>query len=120
VVGILCIAIIIAIVFLCWGLFLLLLKCTGKNRVGFLSGAPYEAQINGQPNPRFRRGRIVFGFSSVMFIVSILVLVFAGLGNLESSREVIAEGATVRVVVSLVLCMYVYCLWLVAFMVCSN
>jgi len=42
------------------------------------------------------------------------------LGNLESSREVIAEGATVRVVVSLVLCMYVYCLWLVAFMVCSN
>ena len=71
------------------------LKCMGKNRVGFLSGAPYEATLNGEPSKRPMRGRIAFGVGGLMFIVFTLTLIFLGFGNLQDTTDELSSGAQV-------------------------
>ena len=95
VIGIVVSASILATCFLCWGIFLMILKCMGKQRVGFLSGAPYEATINGEPSMRPLRGRIVFGVSGLLYFVFTMTLLFAGYGNLEQTTRDMSDGATV-------------------------
>jgi len=44
-----------------------ILKCAGKQRVGFLSGERYDATtLQGEPNKRIMRGRIVFSVASLL------------------------------------------------------
>lgn len=92
VIGIVITALILVSAFLCWGIFLLILKCMGTNRVGFLSGSPYQAKINGEPSKRPVTGRIVFGCSGLVFITFTLVLLFVGFGNLESTTDDMSDG----------------------------
>lgn len=102
VIGILIVALILASCFLCWGIFLMILKCMGKQRVGFLSGAPYEAIVNGEPSKQPMRGRVAFGISGLLYFIFTMTLIFAGYGNLEQTTYDMSEGARVSVFVSFV------------------
>ena len=88
-------ALILVSCFLCWGIFLMILKCMGKQRVGFLSGAPYEANVNDEPSKRPMRGRIAFGVSGLLYFVFTMTLIFAGYGNLEQTTDDMGEGVRV-------------------------
>ena len=78
----------------------MILKCMGKQRAGFLSGAPYEANVNGEPSKRPMRGRIVFGVSGLLYFVFTMTLIFAGYGNLEQTTDDMVEGARVSFIVA--------------------
>ena len=70
----------------------------GKRRVGFLSGSPYEATVadkRDEPNPRIKRGRIIFGVFGMIFITFTFLLVFLGLANLEETTRSMADGSAV-------------------------
>ena len=96
--GILVVALILSCFFFCWGVFICILKCMGRGRVGFLAGGPYEATIGEKkdPNPRPKRGRIVFGVSALLFIIFTMLLLFLGFANLEETTSDMATGARVR------------------------
>lgn len=81
--------------FLLWTLVLCFCKCClGKRRVGYLSGAPYDARTTeGKPNRRAVRGRLIFGFSGVMFVVFTLLLVLLGFANLIDTTNELSNGA---------------------------
>ncbi|CAB9521789.1 expressed unknown protein [Seminavis robusta] len=94
-IGISTVALILACIFLCWLLFLLMLKCCGgKSRVGFLSGAQYDATTpTGDVNRRPTRGRVVFGLSAIGMITFTMLMVFLGLPGLENMSSDLSDGA---------------------------
>lgn len=73
----------------------MILKCCMGKRVGFLSGAPYQARVNGGPNPRITRGRVIFGMNGLLFIIFTLTLIFLGFGNLEETTNELGDGVSV-------------------------
>lgn len=101
-IGVLVVALMLAVVFLCWGLVLIICKhCMGPERVGFLSGAPFRARVNGQgttkaiANPWIYRGRWIFAISINLFILFAIVLAASGMGFLANVTSDIGNGARV-------------------------
>lgn len=93
--GLLAVSLVLLSLFLFWGFLLVSLKvCFGPRRVGFLSGAPFRGKSSIENddstnaavefhNPWIARGRALFPTSCVMIMVFSIVLVTAGLGNVE-------------------------------------
>lgn len=95
IVGILIMALILFSVFLIWGIMLVAFRCClGRQRVGFLSGAPFQAT---GVDPGIMAGQATFGMSLVFFVIFAILLVTAGIGNLDTTTTSIGHGATVRV-----------------------
>lgn len=97
IIGILVVSLFILSIYACWGLILLIVKlCCGPKRVGFVSGAPFQATLpNGQTNPWILRGRILFGLSTLLFAVFSLTFVTLGVGNMVTTTKSIGQGASV-------------------------
>ncbi|CAB9511836.1 expressed unknown protein [Seminavis robusta] len=96
--GLLACGLFILSMFLCWVLLLLVFKCLGRKKVGFLSGAPFHAMASNTDNhvavnPWISRGRCIVAFScGAMFIFAIL-LTTVGLGNIDVTTTTIGDGA---------------------------
>ncbi|CAB9521790.1 expressed unknown protein [Seminavis robusta] len=94
--GVLVVALILECIFLTWAIGLCFLMCMGKQRVGFLSGAPYDASLDGNvrvENPRVMRGRATFGVSGMILITFTFLLIFLGIGNLDETTTELSSGA---------------------------
>lgn len=74
-------------IFLAWLLVLLIFKCLGKNRVGFLSGAAFTTS-----GPRPFYIRIVFVNAAILFIVFTILVVTQGLTNLHSAVSTVGDS----------------------------
>jgi len=75
--------------FLAWLLILLFLKCLGKNRVGFLSGAAFTTS-----GPRPFYIRIAFVNAAILFIVFTVLVVTQGITNLNSAVTTVGDTNT--------------------------
>jgi drug/metabolite transporter (DMT)-like permease len=95
--GVLTVSLILVCFFLIWAIILFVLMCMGKRKVGFLSGAPYDMHLadETQPNPRIRRGRIVFAIFGMLFITFTFLLLFLGIANLSQTTAELSNGARV-------------------------
>jgi drug/metabolite transporter (DMT)-like permease len=95
--GVLTVALVLVCFFLIWAIILVVLMCMGRRRVGFLSGVPYQMHLadTTEPNPRIRRGRIVFALSGMIFITFTFLLLFLGIANLSETTVELANGARV-------------------------
>jgi hypothetical protein len=71
-------------VFLAWSTALLILKCLGKDRVGFLSGSAFTTDA---PSPFYIR--IVFVTSCICFIIFTVLCVTQGVTNLYSAVDAV-------------------------------
>ncbi|CAB9528074.1 expressed unknown protein [Seminavis robusta] len=96
--GLLAAGLLILIIFLCWVLLLLVFKCLGRRKVGFLSGAPFQAVISSgdapSVNPWIARGRFTVAFSCVAMVAFAVLLATAGIGNIDTTTTTIGDGAT--------------------------
>lgn len=59
--------------------------CLGRSKVGFLSGARFQAPENGGSAKRIRRSRIVFLIAGVLFIVFTFLWVALGITQLQDT-----------------------------------
>jgi hypothetical protein len=82
-----------------WTSIILLFKCLGQRRVGFLSGSAFVKPID--PTARtFNRpflSRLVFLNASLLFIVFSVLFVTQGLTNLRTTVTTILESSRVSV-----------------------
>ena len=76
----------IAATFVAWGFVLLLFKCLGKDRVGFLSGAAFTTS-----GPRPFYVRIAFVNAAILFIVFTVLVVTQGITNLHSAVSTVGD-----------------------------
>jgi hypothetical protein len=74
-------------VFLAWTILLLILKCLGKDRVGFLSGSAFTTDA---PRPFYIR--ITFVSACICFIVFTVLCVTEGVTNLYSAVYEVGES----------------------------
>ena len=74
-------------IFLAWLLLLAILKCLGKDRVGFLSGAAFTTS-----GPRPFYIRIVFVNAAILFILFTILVVTQGLTNLHSAVSTVGDS----------------------------
>jgi hypothetical protein len=82
--GLLFVACLIMSFFTVWGLLLLLFKCLGPDKVGILSGYPYE-----QEGLASKFGRGTFLFSAVMVMIFSILAVTKGLTKLQDTTDTI-------------------------------
>lgn len=73
--------------FVAWTVVLLILKCLGKDRVGFLSGDAFTT-----PGPRPFYIRIVFVTSCICFIIFTILCVTQGFTNIYSAVSVVGDS----------------------------
>lgn len=76
-------------IFVAWSLLLLVCKCYGKNRVGFLSGAAFTTS-----GPRPFYVRIAFVNAAILFIVFTILVVTQGVTNLNSAVSTVGDSNT--------------------------
>lgn len=81
--------------FTLWGIVLLILKCCGKYKVGYLSGGNYQKEIKGKINPRPTRGRVCFSLGTLIFIITAIIFSTIALGKVEDTSYTIADSAVV-------------------------
>lgn len=74
-------------IFIIWIIVLLVFKCFGKNRVGFLSGAPFTAT-----GPRPFYIRIAFVNAAILFIIFTILVVTQGLTNLHGAVSTVGNS----------------------------
>lgn len=98
IVGLLTMGLIFLSIFMTWLLLLLVFKLCGA-KVGFLSGTPFQATSLDDPknglavNPWISLSRIIFGTSVFFMLVFGLLLITAGIGNLDTTTQTIGYGA---------------------------
>jgi hypothetical protein len=74
-------------VFIAWTILLFILKCLGKDRVGFLSGSAFTTDA---PRPFYIR--ITFITSGICFILFTILCVTQGITNLHSAVSEVGES----------------------------
>lgn len=82
--GLLFVACLVISFFSVWGFIILLFKCLGRKRVGFLSGHPFA-----QNGWKEFLGRCLFLFSAIVVLIFSILLVTKGITGLEMTRDTV-------------------------------
>uniref|UniRef100_A0A7S1UXK6 Protein tweety homolog n=1 Tax=Grammatophora oceanica TaxID=210454 RepID=A0A7S1UXK6_9STRA len=78
--------------FLLWAFILLLFKCLGQRKVGFLSGAPFVQQSHKTESKRPFRVRVAFLAATLVFITFTILLVTNGITNLQDTATTVVNA----------------------------
>lgn len=78
--------------FLVWMVVLLVLKCCGRQRVGFLSGAPMQKKSSVVDYNRPFRVRVAFVNAVLIFVVFAILLVVNGVTNLQDTVVAVSNS----------------------------
>lgn len=88
-------------IFFAWSLILLILKCVGQRRVGFLAGGPLTQPSQSESRTPARCGpksaRSIFVLSTIIVIVFSVLFVTNGLTNLRNTVVTVVQSSKVRV-----------------------
>jgi hypothetical protein len=90
IIGLLFAAIFVLSTFAAWTIVLLIFKCIGPKRMGYLAGSPF---VKGTRRPSIRR--IVYLVCAVFFVSFSATFVAKGLSNLKESFTTIVEASRV-------------------------
>lgn len=85
--------------FLFWGILILIFKCLGARRVGFLSGTAFVRPED--PSINYRRPficRMIFLVSFLLFVVFSVLFNSEGVANVYGTVDTVQESAIVRTV----------------------
>jgi len=88
--GLLFAAIFLLCVFLVWAILLLVFRCLGKNRVGFISGSAFEVS---QSSKKPVIVRSIFLLLAILIIIFSALMVTEGLNNLYDTAETLIQSA---------------------------
>jgi hypothetical protein len=94
--GLLFAGLLLFVFFFIWTLLLLLFKCLGRKRVGFLSGAPFFKRIDSDATrDRPMICRVIFLNAALLFIVFSVLFVTQGLSTLRTTVNTVIDSSSV-------------------------
>jgi hypothetical protein len=97
IVGLLFAGVFVFAIYCAWTIILLLFKCLGQRRVGFLSGSAFLKPAD--PKAVFTRpfwSRLVFLNASILYITFAVLFVTQGITNLRTTVTTVLESTNVR------------------------
>ena len=106
VVGLLAAAVFVYCVLFTWSILLLVFKCLGRKRVGFLSGSAFETTARAKEGCCSKscgcltpfRSRVIFMLSGAIFITFSVLFFVKGVTQLQDTASTVDDTAVVSVV----------------------